>query len=345
MALKDEWTPRSLCLADDGGDGAAGGGAAAAGGAAALAAAGGEGVDNGGAGAGADPAGSPHNSGAGAPNGEEPEWLGMISADGGDADNPSNRDYLKAKGVKTADELVKSYREAEKALRNGGKFNVPGEKATPEELAAYHKAIGVPEAPDKYEFTVPEGGEVDTGFADPMKKIAHESGVPAPAFKKLAEGFVAWQADQMETIRTAEDQSAAEVLKAWGDQRNARMADVNRAMSILELTPQDVAGIQSGFQLVHGKPGSQRTLELLARLGAGMAEDMIIGGEKRRFGVTGAEAQAEIDKLIVDTEFGKKLSAKDPEAVARWNRLNAAVAADVDRRDRAAAAEAAGTGL
>ena len=51
-----------------------------------------------------------------------------------------------------------------------------------------------------------------------------------------------------------------------------------------------------------------------------------------------AEMQAEIDKLIVDKDFQSKLTARDPEATARWNRLNAAVAAEKDRKERAEAA-------
>jgi hypothetical protein len=52
-------------------------------------------------------------------------------------------------------------------------------------------------------------------------------------------------------------------------------------------------------------------MELLAKLGEGMAEDTLLGGGgPRRFGITGAEAQAEIDKLIADKEFGDKLAAQ-----------------------------------
>jgi len=334
----NEWTPKSLCSIEGEGEAGAGGGdpAAAGGAAAALA---GQGGDAGAGGAGDAGAGGGD---AGAGDGADPEWLQGFSAEGGGADNPSNRDWLKSKGYKTADDVVKSYREAEKQLRNGGKFAVPDEKATPEEVAAFRSAIGVPDAPDKYEFAAPEGEEVDASFAEPMRKIAHESGVPAPAFKSLAEGFIAWQADQLEAMKVAEDQDADALLTSWGDQRASHLADVNRAMQALGLTAVDVAGMQRGFALIEGKPGSRKTLELLARLGAGMSEDALIGGGgSRRFGVTGAEAQAEIDKLIGDKDFGEKLRAKDPDATARWTRLNAAVAADVERKERQEAAAAA----
>jgi hypothetical protein len=100
-------------------------------------------------------------------------------------------------------------------------------------------------------------------------------------------------------------------------------------------SPVDVAAMQRGFAMQYGEPGSKRTLELLQKLGAGLAEDTLLGGDgPRRFGITGAEAQAEIDKLIVDKEFGEKLMNKDPDAVARWDRLNAAVAAERDRKAR-----------
>jgi hypothetical protein len=36
-----------------------------------------------------------------------------FSAEGGDAENPSNRDWLKSKGFKSLDDVAKSYREAE----------------------------------------------------------------------------------------------------------------------------------------------------------------------------------------------------------------------------------------
>jgi hypothetical protein len=47
---------------------------------------------------------------------------------------------------------------------------------------------------------------------------------------------------------------------------------------------------------------TKRTLELLQKLGAGMAEDILRNPDAsaRKFGVTPEQAQAEIDKLIAD---------------------------------------------
>ena len=311
-------TPLDLCSIDDGnGDGGGGGGGDGAGG-------------DGGSGG-----------GSGGDGGADPEWLAQFSADGGDAENPSHRDWLKTKGFKSLDDLATSYRAAEHAIRNGGKLTVPGENAKPEEVEAFHKAIGRPEAPDKYEFQLPEGitaEQLDMDVVGPLREAAFKAGVPARGFKALGETFVQMQLDQQAALKTAEDGDFAEWKKAQGAQFSEKMSDVNGAMRALNLNKGDVAAMQRGFALTYGKPGSSRVLDMLAKLGGGMAEDVLLGGGgPRRFGVTGDEAQKEIDKLIPDAEFQKKLMNKEPEAVARWDRLNAAVAAARDAANRAAA--------
>jgi hypothetical protein len=173
----------------------------------------------------------------------------------------------------------------------------------------------------------------------PLRDVALKAGVPKAGFEALAGAVVQHQLDTLEAMRTAENGSRDELFKEWGGQKDAKLAEVNNAMRALDLKPADVAAMQRGFAMQYGEPGSRKTLELLQKLGAGIAEDALLGGDgPRRFGITGAEAQTEIDKLTVDREFGEKLARKDPEAVARWDRLNAAVAAERDRKDRIAAA-------
>jgi hypothetical protein len=161
--------------------------------------------------------------------------------------------------------------------------------------------------------------------------------MPAKAFDGLAGAFIEKQLDALQASATAENSNRDELFKEWGAQKDAKMADVTAAMRGLGLSRADVAAIQRGFALQYGEPGSKRTLSLLQKLGAGMAEDVLRNPDAsaRKFGVTPEQAQAEIDKLIADQEFGKKLTAKDPEAVARWTRLNAAVAAGKDAAERA----------
>ncbi|MEA3053554.1 MAG: hypothetical protein QOG72_2457 [Sphingomonadales bacterium] len=319
----------------EGAEGAAGGGGAGngAGGAADALAGAGAGAASGSAG------GAGGDAGGGAGGAEGDKFLELFSAEGGDADNPSARDYIKGLGVKDPSQLAKLLRDNQSAARNA--LKVPGEGAKPEEVAAFHKAIGVPESPDKYEIALPEGvtpNQLDMDMVTPLRELAHKAGVPAAGFKALAEGVVQHQLDQMAAARLAENADYAAKEKEWGGQKDAKMADVQSAMRMLGLDSNDFAAIQRGFQVQYGKPGSARTLDLFQKLGAGMAEASFLDGGKGRFGITGAEAQKEIEALTADKEFGAKLMAKDPAAVARWDRLNAAVAADRERQQRAATA-------
>lgn len=273
----------------------------------------------------------------------EPEWLQSISAEGGDADNPSNRDWVKSLGVKDLDGLAKIARDNQKAAR--GKLTVPGENATPEEVAAYRAAIGVPDKPEGYEFALPEGvteDMLDQDLIGPLREQALAAGVPAAGFKALAEGVVKNQLEELAAYERGENDDRDAKLREWGKDKDQKLADVNAAARALGLTRSDLAGMQRGLALAAGGKdgrGSGRMLDILQKLGAGMAEDALIGGGgARRFGVTGPEAQAEIDKLRADPDFSAKLFAKDPAAETRWNTLNAAVAAHRDQEEKRAAA-------
>jgi hypothetical protein len=345
------WSPASLCSIEDGaggdagaggGGGAAGAGAAAGGAAAALAGGGAAGAAGAGAGAGAAAgadggAGAAAGAGGDAGGGADPAFLELFSAEGGDADNPSARDYIKGLGVKDPNHLAQLLRDNQKAARAGG-IKVPGEGAKPEEIAAYHKAIGVPEKVEGYEFAMPEGvteDMLDMNLIPKVREAALAAGAPAAGFTGMAEAVIAAQLDQMQADRTAEDADYQAKVKEWGGQSDAKMADVQNAMRTLGITPQEFQAMQRGYQIEFRAPGSGKLLDLFAKIGGGMSEATFLDGGKGRFGISGAEARREKDALIADVEFGKKYAAGDPTAVARMSRLTAAIAADIDRQNAA----------
>jgi hypothetical protein len=198
----------------------------------------------------------------------------------------------------------------------------------------------VPEKADGYAIELPEGvkeDELDMDLLTPLREGALEAGVP-PGLRGAGRGRDRSSSSTSSGDRDAENGSRDELFKEWGGAKGRQAR--RRQQRDARARPQagDVAAMQRGFAMQYGEPGSKRTLELLQKLGAGIAEDTLLGGDgPRRFGITGAEAQAEIDKLIVDKEFGEEAGAKDPDAVARWDRLNAAVAAERDRKERARA--------
>lgn len=266
--------------------------------------------------------------------GADPDWWGTLSADGGEADNPSNRDWVKGAGIKDLDGLAKVARDNQRALRESGRIKVPGEGATAEELATFHKAIGVPDDAKGYVITAPKddaGNDIalDTALIGRLSEAALKHGTPKAAFEGLVADFVQVQLDQAAEHDATEKASADAVVKSWGAQANEKLAAIDRAAGALGITREKMVALRNAW-------GAEFALTTLSKLGEGMAEDVMISGGRGRFGISGAEAVAEIAKLKSDKEFQGKLMAGDAAAVARWDRLNEAQAAYEEAQRKAA---------
>jgi len=254
-------------------------------------------------------------------------WATGISAEKGDGEELTNRDWLGKRGYKDFDAVVRDARNLERSLREGGKVKIPGEDAKPEEIKAFREAIGVPEKADGYEIKLPdaEGGnyklEIDAGFLEPMREIAHQHNVPKAAFEAMAQQFVTAQLEDMKAEAGQADADAAAKVKEWGQKADQNKMDLKRGAEILGLKRQDVAELQKG-----GNVG--RVMDLLAKVGSLAGEDFFAGeGGSQKFGVTSLEeAQSELDRISSDKDTYAKLKAKDPTTVAKYDRLISAVA-------------------
>ena len=113
----------------------------------------------------------------------------------------------------------------------------PGKDAQPEEVAAYHKRIGVPETAEGYSFQVLEGHEpteADLGFQTHMAKALHEAEIPAEKAALLNAALNEFTEQALEAQVVADkkfaDKSVAELRKAWpGDEYDANKAHAERA--------------------------------------------------------------------------------------------------------------------
>ncbi|HQS69738.1 MAG: hypothetical protein B7Y36_08250 [Novosphingobium sp. 28-62-57] len=264
----------------------------------------------------------------------DPDWYQHIPAEAGEGDEPSLRDWLKSAGIKDIAGLAKVARDNQKAVRDSGRVKVPGEGATAEEIAAYRKAVGVPEAPTGYEFKPPVGEdgqplELNSATLDRIATFAHKHGLPKGPMEALVSDYIQGELDDRNTRTRALDSEAQAWVKAQGAEANAKIAAIDKAATALGLTKEDLQGLRMAW-------GPEKALTVMAKLGAGMAEDTLIGGGTGKFGVTGEQAQAEIDRLLGDADFMKKVSDPNSAEHARWKRLNDAVGDAADRKARAA---------
>lgn len=249
------------------------------------------------------------------------DWMKQFSGEAPEAGEPSNQEWLAKLGVKDLDSVVKIARDNQKALRESGRIKVPGADAKPEEIKAFHAAIGVPDKPEGYEIKLPETTagkfELDTAFLDPMRAVALEHGVPKAAFEALAAKFVENQVEGLSADAATNNAAKEAKVKAWGAEAPQRKEEFRRGASILQLDKSAINRMQAGL-------GVGETMDLIARVGHMAGEDFFAGGEaSQRFGVASAEdAQKAIDAMVNDPATAKKLRDKSDKALtAKYNRL------------------------
>lgn len=292
------------------------------------------GADQGGADQGAGGDGSDDQQRQQQDGGADPDWYANVSADVGEGEKTSLRDWIKAKGFKDVNSVAKSLRAAEQAIHDSGRVKVPGEGASAKEVAAWRAATGVPDAPTGYEFKPPVGedGEpiqLNDAMLNRMAETAHKLGLPKAAMESLVSDFIQGELDDLNARQKDLDTQAAAWVKAQGAEANARIAAINTAAAALGLTREDLQGLRMAW-------GPEKALNIMSKLGAGMAEDTLIGSGTGKFGITGEQAQAELDKLMGDQDWVKKAMTDGTPENARYKRLTDAKADAAERKARAA---------
>lgn len=256
----------------------------------------------------------------------EPDFYGLLSAEVGEGESASNRDVVKAKGWKSIDDVVKGYRSAERALRDGGRVKPPTEGASDDEIAAYHRAIGVPEKVDGYSVPEVKGADgnpvpLNTPFVDRVLASALKHGAPKSAIDAILKDEIEAQVAEHDAQIAAVTKAAGDHVKSWGADKDARLAQVNAAAKDAGLSQQDMSYLR-------GMPsGPGKMLDMLAKMGSHFSEDSLVGGDRKAFGMDATTAQAELDAIKADRELAAKARVPGTAENARWTRAMNAVKA------------------
>jgi hypothetical protein len=125
------------------------------------------------------------------------------------------------KNFKSVPDLVKALGNANALI--GKKLGVPGEKSSPEEVAAFRRAMGVPESLEEYKFApdaLPEGLTWSDEFAKPFAEVAHKHSIPPNAMKDLANQFANYERHKFDAIQATYEKQRTEAVqtlqKEWG---------------------------------------------------------------------------------------------------------------------------------
>lgn len=122
-----------------------------------------------------------------------------------------------------------------------GYIKVPGEGATPEEVAAYRKAQGVPDAPDGYELKKPEG-ELGNFYNEEEVKAFAAKAAELGLTKAQAAALAEWRMGISKEFDDKEREEGRAFLaerdkvftENWGAKKDAELVDAQRMLLALD---------------------------------------------------------------------------------------------------------------
>ena len=165
-----------------------------------------------------------------------------------------------------------NYRELDNRLNGGGLIKIPGKDAKPEELADFHKALGVPEKPGDYleAITLENGaviGDADKPNLEGVLERIHKAGGTQPVVDSIVNWYYETQEHQAAELDQADDDFRREAEQALKEEFGASFERHRNAIAPL------FAGAPGGNDV-----GNEQSL--IARLlGGRTADNRIIGDD------------------------------------------------------------------
>ena len=220
----------------------------------------------------ADPAPAPADPAPADPAPAEPEggwpsdWRQKYSAD------PAIQKRLERYGSPKA--ALDALFAAQTRISKGDLLPALKENATPEDVADYRTAHGIPDSPEGYDLTLPNGlviGEADKPFVDEFLAKAHEQNM----HPKQVQEALGWYMDKQEQAQAQQQARDAEAKIACLDQLREEFGpdykrEVKIAMGVLDAAPPDVkdrflTGRLSDGTMIGDDPAVIRWLNTLSR--------------------------------------------------------------------------------
>lgn len=133
-------------------------------------------------------------------------------------------------------------------------------------------------APEKYEFTAPEGREYDPGVINAYSEVAKELNLPQEAAQKMIDKIAplmeARQIEQVQAIRNDWAEAARSDQEYGGDKLNENLAVAKKAL--------DKFGSPELRTLLNdsGLGNNPEVIRFMYRAGKAISEDTFVGGSK-----------------------------------------------------------------
>lgn len=196
-------------------------------------------------------------------------------------------------------------------------LKVPDATSTPEAIAAWRTAIGVPKAPSDYEIA---GEGLDPKTVDDFRAFAHKAGMPAAMAKDLAGWYVESERARLDAAQQGWVKELAETQRAWGQplyERRVTAAGrfIDEMATEAGLEPKAVRAWLDETRL-----GDHPIMfKLLALAGERMIEDHVIDGDTTSKG----DATDRIAAIRADPKhpLNPANHGGDPDKRRQWDEL------------------------
>lgn len=213
-----------------------------------------------------------------------PEWTKRLPEEMGDFRN-------KLANYKDATELAKALHSAHQLIGKKGVI-VPGRDSPPEEIAAFRKALGVPESSQEYgkaiappaEQPLPEGIEWNENIAAPYVDIAHRWNIPPGAMKEMVNLRLKETQFQQEAEKTVIQQNQREGLSKL---RMTWRGDYENKIDLVRNAVRHVRGNNNTYGL-----GDPEVVRIIGDLASKMKEDTFVGPTGGSAGFSSMRARA-----------------------------------------------------
>lgn len=178
----------------------------------------------------------------------------------------------------------------------GQKGQIPGPDAKPEDVKAFHRALGVPESPAEYKLKAHEmmaHPEWNRAAQDEFLKTAHALGMTPAQVDGAVQFYANFIGAQVKDNNRLETEAKVELRNEWGVNYDTYMGAANRGISRME----QMLGMQPGT-LVEATKGSDPAA--IARMFHGIESQFVehgfVQGEPIQ-GVSAGDAASKINDL------------------------------------------------
>lgn len=187
------------------------------------------------------------------------------------------------KGKPTITDFVKHYQGVKSELETtkaGIKdyIKIPTDKSTPEEIAAYRKAQGVPESADKYELKadeLPEGVSLDDATIEGFKQLAFEMGLSPGQAQALLDFDIKRNEATYKSLKEWQRQEAEEGVKLLKEKHGEKFNEkLVHALRIIR----KIGGEELEQEINENQGNNPNLINFIMEISQSFTEDGVVKG-------------------------------------------------------------------